>query len=59
VTGNTIYTATYNQTETVVPYIDAYKTKPNRAVKYIDEKGNLFLILPDNRKFNIMGVEIK
>lgn len=59
VTGNVSYTATYNQIETGVPYIDAYKSKPNSAVKYIDDNGNLFLILPDNRKFNIIGVEIK
>ena len=41
------------------PDINNHPATPDRAVKYFDERGNLFLLLPDGRKFNSVGIEVK
>ena len=41
------------------PDVNNHPATPDRAVKYFDERGNLFLLLPDGRKFNSVGIEVK
>ena len=45
----------YNKVDT----IKADSFKSGRAVKQIDSNGNIIILTPDGRKFNIMGIEVE
>ena len=45
----------YNKVDT----IKADSFKSGRAVKQIDSNGNIIILTPDGRKFNILGIEVE
>ena len=55
VTGDAYYIAQYKETSTGVDIIRTNGNLPDHAMKYIDENGKLFLLLPDGRKIDIWG----
>ena len=59
VTGKADYHAKYERTAIEVSSVKSIVKMSNHVMKYIDANGNILLITPDGRKFNLLGLEVK
>lgn len=59
VTGDADYVAEYEEVESETGVIYINGIRYTQVVKYMDKKGNVFIVTPDGRKYNLNGKKLK
>lgn len=59
VTGDAEYVAEYKEVESETGVIYINGIRYTQVVKYMDKKGNVFIVTPDGRKYNLNGKKLK
>ena len=59
VTGDAEYVADYKEVESETGVIYINGIRYTQVVKYMDKKGNVFIVTPDGRKYNLNGKKLK
>jgi len=59
VTGDADYVAEYEEVESETGLLYINGVRITHAVKYLDKKGRVFILLPDGRKYYLYGKEVR